>query len=158
VEAPKYAIFEIERRWHVRPDVLERLGELFFTMVTDLYISQTRMRLRCMEKPSGEKTYKLCKKYGKTNSISEPIVNIYLNKSEYELMKDFCGAEITKKRYKIAGGSLDIFSEETKIPPVFEVEFASEDAARAYTPPEFVTEEITDDPALTGLALARGRG
>ncbi len=110
-----------------------------------------------MEKLSGEKIYKLCKKYGKINVISEPITNIYLSELEYNLLKILPGAKITKRRYKLAGGNLDVFPEESKIAPVFEIEFASEDDAQNYVPPEFVTIEITGNDALSGASLARGR-
>ncbi len=110
-----------------------------------------------MEKLSGEKIYKLCKKYGKINQISEPITNIYLSEFEYDLLKILQGAEITKRRYKLDGGSLDVFPEASEIAPVFEIEFASEDDAQNYVPPEFVTIEITGNDALSGASLARGR-
>jgi hypothetical protein len=37
---------------------------------------------------------------------------------------------------------------------VFEIEFDSDQAAEIYEPAAFVGEEVTDNPAYTGLALA----
>jgi CYTH domain-containing protein len=39
---------------------------------------------------------------------------------------------------------------------IFELEFESEETAREYLPPPFVTREITDEAAYSGFQLARG--
>lgn len=46
----------------------------------------------------------------------------------------------------MAGGSLNVFDEPRDAPAYFECEFESEEAARAYRPPEFVTAELTAVP------------
>ncbi|MCB0826949.1 MAG: hypothetical protein KDC26_12235 [Armatimonadetes bacterium] len=140
-QPPKYSLPEIERRWLVDKSQLPDLTGLLITHILDLYIDNTRMRLRKMTAEDGTITYKLCKKYGNTGVYSEPITNIYLTKEEYETFQHLIGRWVEKNRYRLPqGGSLDIPVDENQI--VFEIEFASVEEAIRYEPDFPVLKEI----------------
>lgn len=156
LQLPKYAIPEIERRWLVDPKALGPLDEAPRWIVEDLYLAGTRLRLRAMIDPAGGTIHKLGKKYGRGEALGEPITNLYLSESEHALLLRLPGARSRKRRYHIAGGSLDVYERPGASAgiAVFEREFELEAVARAYVPPGFVTREITGDPAYSGAALA----
>lgn len=136
----KYSLPEIERRWIVDLSQVE-LKE--FVEIEDLYIEGTRLRLRKMGDPA---VYKLCKKYGKVNLLSEPISNLYLTEDEWLVLRDLPGRVVKKRRYRYAEGSIDIYAGLS----IYEVEFSSEEEAEAYIAPAFVLEEITGNPVYAG--------
>ena len=78
---------EQERRFLVDPAALPPLAPDGGYLIEDLYVQQTRLRLRKMTSlESGEPVYKFCKKYPRQDPLSGPIVNIYLSAAEYELL------------------------------------------------------------------------
>ena len=152
---PKYTRAEIERRWLVTTDLetlhLEALVE---RKIKDTYIDATRLRLREVTQPDGTQTYKLGKKYESEGGVFARVVSIYLTADEYDVLGELPGRSCLKRRYSLADGSLDIYDTPAHLFAVFECEFASEEAATGYTPPAFVTKEVTGDPHYTGFALA----
>ena len=89
---------EIERRWLVD---LEQLGELTRYArreIEDLYISDSRLRLRKVCGPADDVTFKLGKKYGKRTPLSEPITNLYLTEHEYGQLSSLPGSRTRKHR------------------------------------------------------------
>lgn len=46
---PRYSLPEIERRWRVNPDLLPDLSQLPRRVLTDKYLTHTRLRLRKVE-------------------------------------------------------------------------------------------------------------
>ena len=149
---PKYAQLEIERRWLVDASRRPRLEPIPHKRIEDSYLTDTRLRLRAVT-DSGETVYKLCKKYGRQNS-AEAIVNIYLSKTEYDTLNAVAGRRLEKLRYALAEGALDVFGGVLTGLIIFEVEFGSEREALAYTPPEFVTGEVTGLSEYEGASLA----
>lgn len=150
---PKYALMEIERRWLI-PNALARpLLNNRPVRITDTYLNDTRLRLRRVEQADGTLRFKFCRKYGDRDGPAESITNLYLEAAEYELLASLPGARVTKYRYQLDAGAIDVYGQETL--HVFEIEFAGLDAARRYTPPGFVSEEITGNDAFSGLSLAR---
>ena len=148
---PKYSLMEIERRWLVdltRID-LSSLGEP--VNITDRYLIGTQLRLRKMVE-RGEVTYKFVKKYGR-EGWAEPITNLYLDEAEYSLLVAVSANEIRKSRYRLDAGSLDIYKVGAKEVGIYEVEFVSIDAARAFVPSEFVIRELIEGE-MSGAALA----
>lgn len=138
---PKYSLLEIERRWSVDSTLLPPLEGMPFLEIEDRYLAGTRMRLRRVTGSQGPSVYKLCKKYGPTAPWVEPITNLYLTEREYEVLRDLHAKVVRKRRYRVEGGSLDIFEDGRA--PVFEIEFDSEGEARMYSPPGFaVTERL----------------
>lgn len=153
-ERPKYSIAEIERRWLVEPAALGAFEGKPYFEIEDLYIAGTQMRLRKIERAGSPVMFKLCKKYGKANALSEAITNLYLSETEYRLLvKQLSGNTLRKRRYPVAGGALDIYLD-NRLVAMFEIEFQSESEARSYEPPPFVRQEVTDNESYTGAALA----
>lgn len=150
---PKYSLKEIERRWLVDPDMINSYDKARYLDIEDVYLKDTLLRLRKVTDTSGEVTYKLCKKYGKVSSLSNAITNIYLSDAEHLVLSTLDGVRVHKRRYSVADGTIDIYQGPSEL-AVFEIEFDSEQAAVSYTPPAFVGEEITDNPAYSGVALA----
>jgi len=150
---PKYSLLEIERRWLVNTSQVGPLDQLPARRIEDLYISGTRLRLRKMESPDGSVVYKLAKKYGARDGCSEPITNLYLTSDEHGLLSRLTGSRVEKTRYSILGGALDVYTFPHSGLAIFEHEFPTEEAARTYLPPPFVTEEVTHQPALLGCGI-----
>jgi CYTH domain-containing protein len=151
-EGPKYSILEIERRWTVSRTDLPDLDESTKSTIRDEYLPGSRLRLRLIRDDSRVQ-YKIGKKYGDKSGFSESITNIYLSQSEYELLRRADGLDVSKTRYRFAGGSIDIYAGE-ELPILFSVEFANETEALNYKPPDFVAKEVTHDPEFSGFALA----
>lgn len=151
---PKYSIAEVERRWLVEPDALGAFEGKPYFEIEDLYIAGTQLRLRKIERAGSPAMFKLCKKYGKANALSEAITNLYLSEAEYRLLvKQLSGNTLRKRRYPVAGGALDIYPD-SRLAAMFEIEFQSEAEARSYEPPPFARQEVTDNEAYAGAALA----
>jgi hypothetical protein len=127
-----------------------------FRTIDDLYIEGTRLRLRSIVDSRGERHFKLGKKYGKRSAHAEPITTLYLEEPEYLQLASLAGNRVSKRRFAIAGGSLDLYLPMDAV-AIFEREFPSATAAAAYDPPAFVTREVSGDPAFSGAALARRR-
>lgn len=151
-EIPKYALLEIERRWLVDLSALD-LAPLPYREIEDLYISDSRLRLRRIAGPR-EVVFKLGKKYGKRTPLAEPVTNIYLTESEYSQFAGLSGHRIRKRRYSLSGGSLDIYLEPQNELAIFEAEFSDERLAQDFVPPPFATREITNDVAFSGATIA----
>jgi CYTH domain-containing protein len=151
---PKYAIFEIERRWLVDLARCPAFDEIAAATVTDRYIDHSRLRLRKVERSSGEATYKFCKKYERLDSVAQTIVNIYLSADEYELLNRLPGHVIVKRRHPFAEGAIDIYLLGDVELGIFEVEFENLAMAATYTPPAVALDEVTHDPKYSGASLA----
>lgn len=151
---PKYSLPEIERRWLVPASFLAELAGQPHRIVEDVYIEGTRLRLRAIHEPDGQVTYKLCKKYGRSDSLANPITNIYLSRDEYLVLRALAGSHARKRRYTVEGGGVDVYLSPAPL-VIFEIEFSSEQAAAAYVPPRFVGREITNDMDYSGASLAR---
>lgn len=153
---PKYAHAEIERRWLVDLPAAGSLDGLPCRVIDDLYVADTRLRLRRMEDAASTVVFKFCKKYG-GEDISEAIANLYLTEAEYRTLSRLPGQRVRKRRYAIAGGALDIYGGVSSL-AIFEIEFATVAEAVRYRPPAFARVEVTRDPAYSGAALAVSRG
>lgn len=75
--APKYSLAEVERRWIVVPMFLPALEGAPYRLMGDLYVQRAQLRLRKATSSAGDVVYKLCKKYGRGTSPSNPITNLY---------------------------------------------------------------------------------
>jgi CYTH domain-containing protein len=155
-DMPRSALAEIERRWLVDATAVGNLAHVPCRHYDDLYINGSRLRLRKITESDGSMLYKLGKKYGKRSALTEPITTLYLTEMEYEQLLQLPGSAASKRRYTVAGGSLDLYEKPMSDFMVFELEFESEETARAYQPPSFVTREITGEADYSGFQLARG--
>jgi CYTH domain-containing protein len=155
---PKYSAAEIERRWLVHLTQIGSLAALPRREIEDRYIAGTYMRLRKVSAELEAAIFKLGKKYGKGNSLTEQVVSVYLTEEEFNVMAAMPSAAVKKSRYTIAGGALDVYQYPNSGFAVFEVEFQSEAAAINYTPPSFTSEEITHNAKYSGFALSQSAG
>jgi CYTH domain-containing protein len=155
MHVPKYALVEHERRFIVPAANCPALGVA--RLIEDLYLRDSRLRLRAItDERTGERTFKLCKKYLGRDRISGPIVNIYLTAMEHEALARQPGAWLRKRRHAIDGGfSLDQFEGPLEGLLICEAEAESREAALALSFPAWVGREVTDDLAFTGGELAR---
>jgi hypothetical protein len=131
---PRYAALEIERRWLVDLSALDDLDNAPFRVIEDLYVAASRLRLRKITEQHGEAGFKLGKKYGKRSGLVEPIATLYLTEGEYRQLSSLPGFSVTKRRYSIAGGSLDLYPSSHSGVAIFELEFESEASAHSYFP------------------------
>jgi CYTH domain-containing protein len=153
--APKYTKPEIERRWLVERSARGALGKPEASRrIEDRYIVGTRLRLRKVEHPDGVVTLKLGKKYGALRGGFEHVVTVYLDEQEYNVLAALAAKVVTKRRYAVAGGSIDEYIRPEFGPLIFEVEFASLAEATAYTAPSFVGPEITGNSKYSGFSVA----
>ncbi len=150
-QLPKYAKAEIERRWLVAATEVPNLDGQPYREIEDLYLAQTRLRLRKITVLGHEAQFKLCKKYGRNTPLTEPVTNLYLTEAEHQVLCELPGWLVQKKRYAMCGGSLDVYSRGEVI---FEVEFESQAEALAYIPPPFASHEVTNDESYSGATLA----
>lgn len=156
-QLPNYSRFEIERRWLVDPAQLPEIQPALGRKIEDMYLPNTGLRLRKVTLACGRCEYKLTKKYGKVNPITEPIANLYLTEIEYQTLKMLEGPCIRKTRYSVWGGALDIYQEPKGAPSIFEIEFDNPDEANQYAAPDFVECEVTSNPNYSGWYIANRR-
>jgi CYTH domain-containing protein len=150
----KYTLPEIERRWLVREDRVPSLRGAPRRDIVDRYIEGGRLRLRAVHAEGVASVFKLGKKYLRVGSEPERVVSIYLSQEEYELLQGLPGANARKARYSIVDGSIDVYEVPALRPILFSIENGSEPESAAYTPPDFVGEEVTFNAEYTGYALA----
>lgn len=150
---PKYALLEHERRWRVDLRAMGPVAPLPFREIDDVYLRDTRLRLRKMRSEEGV-VFRLGKKYGKEPGGAEPVTSIYLAEAEYFALSQLPGYVVRKRRYSVGEGALDVYEAPVSL-AIFEREFASAADAAAFAPPSFAIEEVTGRPEYSGFALAR---
>jgi len=154
---PKYARFELERRWLVDRATRPSLDGLHPVLIEDRYLDGTRLRLRRMTR--GTRTVlKLTKKYDTDRSEARPIVTAYLTEAEHRVFADLPARAMRKRRYAfpIDGRtwSLDLFEGVLAGLELVEAEAADEAALAALVPPPWAAKEVTHDPRYQCGALA----
>lgn len=159
MDKPKYSRPEHERRFLVNVADCPTLPSQY-VQINDRYLDQTRLRLRMMVPSNGDPTtYKLCKKYGGSALVSEPIVNIYLDQSEYEMLTVLPGHQVSKRRYHLywqgSRFGVDIFAGALAGLVLCEVEAPTLVELAAITAPPWVRTEVTHDSRFTGGNLCR---
>jgi CYTH domain-containing protein len=159
--AGKYARYEFERRF-----LVERLPEPMAdrgSRITDLYIENTRLRLRRMEPLAhGETVFKLGQKAAPAppNFSQVTITNIYLSHEEYDVFAKLPGYELRKTRYSVGDDGrnygVDVFEGNLSGLILAELGFeSSKELKRKWPLPPWVSREVSDDVRFTGGALAR---
>lgn len=159
MQLPKYAVLENERRFLVRREAVDALAISRRRLIEDRYLSGGRMRLRAItDEATGEREFKLCKKYGSADVVSEPIVNIYLSEAEHAAFAILPGADIVKRRCAVehAGRtfSVDLFLGRLDGLAICEAEAATRDDILALAFPPWAAVEITADAFFSGANLA----
>lgn len=153
----KYARREVERRWLVDLGGIVGWQELPSRRIDDLYIEGTRLRLRKVTFPGGSAQFKLGCKEQDEGSPHPWLTNIYLDAAEYEALNGLNGLRVTKTRYSLEGGALDV-PDQSDRPVIFEREFESEALAEMYEPPTFTREEVTARGTLSDALSAAPSG
>jgi CYTH domain-containing protein len=153
VRIPKYAQLENERRFLITecPD----LSMITFRLIEDLYVSESRLRLRAITHTDGQQQeFKFCKKYPSDDIGSGAIVNVYLTADEHRTLSQLPGRRIRKRRYSLDFAattySLDVFEDQLAGLVLCEVEAASAASLELIVAPTWAQYEVTDDPFFTG--------
>lgn len=153
----KYAAVERERRWlsHGLPDLPVIRAEA----IEDIYIDNSRLRLRrATPVGGGESILRLSKKADLTPD-RRLITTLYLSPAEYALFEGLPGRSMRKTRHYYAadGVTLSVDRFEGPLTGLFlaEAEFADDAAMAAFPDPAFAVREVTDDPRYTGGVLVR---
>ena len=156
VQIPKYAKLENERRFLVLdcPD----LSSTAFRVIEDVYLKDSRLRLRAITHPDGARDFKLCKKYESADPASGPIVNIYLSATEHAALSALPGQPLRKRRYRVEWGDrafgIDVFDGALAGLVLCEAEAASPEAIRSLAFPPWASREVTAERFFTGGNLA----
>ncbi len=151
---PPYTKPEIERRWLVAADfqfgaIVQRERE-----IEDRYIQGTRIRLRKVTEFGEMPIYKLGKKYEPSVPGTHHVVSTYLSETEYKVFALLPARLSRKRRLNVHCGALDVYDLPNTGLRVFEVEFSTAEEAAVYIPPPGVGQEVTNELAFTGYALA----
>ena len=129
--AHKYSHVERERRFLVDPLKRPSLDGCRSILIEDLYITDTRCRLRRMtDSVGGRVVLKLPKKYDVPDLPTRPLVTTYLTFEEYALFAALPGLELAE---------------------IEQSDAASLDAVQV---PEWARSEVTYDPNFQGGTLA----
>lgn len=146
-------MMEIERKFLVT-HVPDDLGRFPAVRIEQAYISTDPViRIR----RAGERYFLTCKGRG---LLAREEFELELSPDAYaRLLPKADGTQIIKNRYRVPLDSwmaeVDVFAEPLAPLVLAEVEFPTEDAARAFTPPDWFGTEVTHDPAYTNAALSR---
>jgi CYTH domain-containing protein len=150
----RYAQMEREQRWILR----ELPGDLDHPVsIVDLYISDTRLRLRRMENNSVV-VYKLGQKVRVAEGEPEMVklTNLYLSEREYTTLAQLGGAEIRKTRWRWSQPErpvvVDEFGGRLAGLVLAELELGPDDP-RMKSPP-LAAADVTDEDRFSGGRLA----
>lgn len=156
VDLPKYAHWVAERRFLVDPARLPPLEPGESRLIEDLYIDGGRLRLRSITyAKTGEKEFKLAKKYAPDNPMVGPMTNLYLSAEEYAVLNVLPGARITKRRHKIGAFTVDMFEGPLEGLVTAECEATNRMAALRFDVPDWCVREVTSEIEFTGWNLAQ---
>ncbi|KQO06071.1 hypothetical protein [Sphingomonas sp. Leaf242] len=157
--AYKYSHVERERRFLVDPLKRPSLDGCRSILIEDLYITDTRCRLRRKtDSVGGRVVLKLSKKYDVPDPLTRPLVATYLTSEEDALFAALPGHWFRKRRHAVssASGEFGIDSFEGALAGLELAEIEQPDAASlaAVQPPEWARSEVTYDPDFQGGTLA----
>lgn len=155
----RYAVIERERRFLLAQLPVD-LNQAQFTLIEDVYVNNTRLRLRKMTAPDGAV---LDLKFGhKFVAADQPahhttMTNFYLNEAEFALLSTLSGRRLVKKRFRYPWHgrifSIDQFQHELDGLILAEIEALTDEDLTAVLVPEFALREVTDDLFFTGGEL-----
>ena len=158
VTLSKYAHWVAERRFLVDPKALQALDLGHARRIEDLYIDGGRLRLRAItDLATGEKSFKLAKKYAPDNPLIGPMTNLYLNADEYAVLNVLPGQRLSKRRHKVGGFTIDVFEGALEGLVTAECEATNRMAAMRFDVPAWCKREVTSEPAYTGWQLAQNQ-
>lgn len=155
---------EHERRFYPRLDMLP-LDYITFPkkLIEQGYLEdELRTRLRNERNESSVNTYLQTRKSGSGVSRCEDEIEISKDIFDIGWQKRTCDLQKTRYYYPLENGTaeINIFHVVSQTGTLdtyiqIEVEFGSHDEAVAFIPPEWLGEEVTDDPRHGNYALAK---
>lgn len=151
----KYARRERERRFLLR-HVPVAPPTTRVVAITDHYLRETRLRLRCTVERGGanSKVFKLTQKISGPDRRPGLITTMYLSEEEYDLLRGLPAESVDKVRYSVAPLGVDQFGDRLRGLVLAEAEFDSDEEMAAFRPPAWVLAEVTADERFTGGRLA----
>ncbi len=157
--AHKYSHVERERRFLVDPLKRPSLDGCRSILIEDLYIADTRCRLRRMtDRVGGRVVLKLSKKYDVADPLARPLVTTYLTLQEYALFAALPGHWLRKRRHTVpsASGEFggDLFEGSLAGLELAEIEQPDAASLAAVPVPEWARAEVTYDLGFQGGKLA----
>ena len=151
---------EIERKWLVNIDKIPYdLEKLERISIEQTYISfSPEIRVRNIN--DGEQYILTIKSNLSSDGLMRDEYEINIAKNEYlNLLIKREGLTIYKNRYKIVEGNktfeIDVYQKELQGLVCLEIEFETEEEARAYVKPDWVENEVTNDMKYKNSCLAR---
>ncbi len=156
---PKYARWENERRFLVRPDHAGFLADrTHFRLIEDRYLSCGRLRLRRLtDSATGVVTLKLTKKYLSDSPRSQPIVTMLLSEQEHAGLRALPGADLVKRRYDdgVDGRvfTVDVFEGPLAGLVLCSIETDTLDELERVATPHYAGPDVTDDEFYSGGRL-----
>ncbi|AEW97590.1 MULTISPECIES: CYTH domain-containing protein [Streptomycetaceae] len=150
----KYARVERERRFLLAGPPAPS-SVTVTRVITDRYLTGTRLRLRQAVLADGTRELKLTQKVPipRPGAVQGLITNTYLSQAEYDLMATLPAAVLRKTRLSVPPLGVDVFDGHLRGLVLAEAEFATDEEARAFVPPPQCVAEVTDDARFTGGRL-----
>jgi len=156
---PEYTAVEQERRWLCRevPRELVQRTEI----ITDLYVTGARLRLREARPIDGEAPMLRLSRKADVDKYTRLITSIYLPEDEFSVLAaSLSGGRIRKLRHRLQSTpgvmlAVDEFQEELEGLFIAEAEFKTQEQLLAFATPAFAVCEVTDNPAFTGGHLVK---
>jgi CYTH domain-containing protein len=157
-----YTQVERERRWLGRATAGELPRELIVRseLITDLYVTGTRLRLREARMIDGSAARLRLSRKADVDARTRLITSIYLPEQEFAVLAAALpGIRIAKRRHRLRSPpgvlmSLDEFQDDLAGLVLLEAEFTSDQLMADFAVPSFAAREVTDDPRYGGGALA----
>lgn len=156
----KYARLEYERKFLLENP--PKLGVVRRVEITDLYVSGSRVRLRravtVYDEAVGNEAvdatvYKLTQKIPGPNGRPGLLTSFYLDDREYEAFSRLPGESLNKTRLSIPPLAIDCFMGPLEGLCLAEAEFETLADMNAFTAPESVIGEVTEDVRFSGGQL-----
>lgn len=161
-EFTKYGRPEWERRFRVRRLEEEILAGAEMLQIEDVYLPYGRLRLRRMTPQIGPAIYKVTQKLPmwQDGANGQMLTTIYVEGHAFQEMSAVLkGYPLQKLRHRLRepnrGLVVDVFSGVLDGLVLAEIEFESAEAMRAFSPPAWCAEEVTQDGRFRGFDLAR---
>jgi CYTH domain-containing protein len=153
----KHARIERERRF-LLPEFPNDIDQSQFRSIDDLYITNTRLRLRRVtDSDYGTIDFKLTQKIPIDGARAQ-VTTVYLTEEEYEVLAMLPGRRLTKRRYRHSWGTtrygVDAFAGPLHGLVLCEAEVGTDAALDLLAAPTVGCVEVTDALAFRGATLA----
>jgi len=151
-----YARIERERRF-LLPGFPYGLPIVRRRQITDRYIEGTNLRLREQKDECNPPVFKLTQKIPAPESAYQQgyITTIYLDRDTHERLSQLSAKILVKVRCSAPPLGIDVFHGVLEGLVLAEVEFDSAAEAEAFTIPDFIMHEVSDDARFTGGLLVQ---